>query len=313
MTSPFSREFPRRGSWRLAGLLPASCAALFLSASCNTPQGPAGNQTGAGAANRTAVYSHSDPTYTRSLRQDRSFTPETYVFKEGGYSGGPRRDRTQDQLTFDDISRVVGGTLATQNYLPSDDPPTTSLLIVVYWGTTVVPDDVVPHSARPSVTLSEQASTLIAQAKLGDAASGIEAKSLQGQAAANADSESIMDGRINAKNANLLGYTDEILRVSPRDPYLHTLQDELEHDRYYVVLLAYDYQLGRKTGQRKLLWETRYSIPETGSDFGACFPEMTAIAAQYFGQDSHGLIHHNLANTHIEVGEPTSLGPVPAK
>jgi hypothetical protein len=105
-----------------------------------------------------------------------------------------------------------------------------------------------------------------------------------------------MAGRINAKNANILGYTDEILRVSPRDPYLITLRDELEHDRYFVVLLAYDYQLARKTGQRRLLWETRFSIPETGYDFEACFPKMTAIASQYFGQDSHGLIHHNSAS-----------------
>jgi hypothetical protein len=35
---------------------------------------------------------------------------------------------------------------------------------------------------------------------------------------------------------------------------------------------------------------------------------MASIAGKYFGQDSHGLVHHNPANTNVEVGEPRSMG-----
>jgi hypothetical protein len=40
---------------------------------------------------------------------------------------------------------------------------------------------------------------------------------------------------------------------------------------------------------------------------------MASIAGKYFGQDSHGLVHHNLANTNVEVGEPRSMGSLPEK
>ncbi|MGA2693321.1 MAG: hypothetical protein ABSF76_13230 [Opitutaceae bacterium] len=125
--------------------------------------------------------------------------------------------------------------------------------------------------------------------------------------------EAIKDGQIDARSANILGYTDEIFRTKNTDPYLMTLRDEVEHDRYYVVLLAYDYQAGRRHNVKKLLWETRFSIPETGNDFEKAFPLMASIAGKYFGQDSHGLIHHNLADTHVYIGETKSLGTVPEK
>jgi len=55
------------------------------------------------------------------------------------------------------------------------------------------------------------------------------------------------------------------------------------------VLLAYDYKEARRFGMHKLLWETRFSIPEPGNDFEKAFPLMAAIAAKYFGQTSNGL------------------------
>jgi hypothetical protein len=119
--------------------------------------------------------------------------------------------------------------------------------------------------------------------------------------------EAKQDGQEDAKTANILGYTDEIFRTKPHDPKMMTLRDEIEQDRYYVVLLAYDYQLGRRQWQHKLLWETRFSIPEPGNDFEKAFPMMATIASVYFGQNSNGLVHHNLAEGHVEIGEPKPL------
>jgi hypothetical protein len=125
--------------------------------------------------------------------------------------------------------------------------------------------------------------------------------------------ENEQDAHIDATNANILGYTEEILRTRRDDPNMITLGEEVERDRYYVVLLAYDYQAGRRFGRHELLWETRFSIPEPGNDFEKAFPLMAAIAGKYFGEDSHGLIHHNLANTNVEIGEPKSMGTLPEK
>jgi hypothetical protein len=268
-----------------------------------------------GGAALTAVFSRVSNGYERAQNPDGSFQPETYILRSGGNFGGPRVDDTMDNLSFEDMSRVIAGPLAAQGYLLSDDPPKTNLLIVVYWGVTIVPNDVMPPGTRPSDMARERADNLAAERTgLGnvDANSSARQDNLV-DAEAYQSLESHRDGRINAQSANILGYTDEILRTPPGGAQMRTLQDEVEHDRYYVVLLAYDYMAAKRFGMHKLLWETRFSIPETGNDFEKAFPLMAAIAAKYFGQNSNGLIHHSLGEGHVELGEPKSLGPVPEK
>jgi hypothetical protein len=260
------------------------------------------------------VYSRASNDYVRTQNPDGSFQAETYVFKEGGNFGGPRYDASMDKLNFDDVTRVIQGPLAAQNYVASEDPATTKLIIVVFWGTTTVPNDVMPAGTRPSDVLRERASNVASTSTGRGAAPDLAAnQDLLDQSRAFAGAEAISAARIDAASANILGYTDEISRTSPYDPHMVTLKDEVEHDRYYVVLLAYDYKAARRFGARNLLWETRFSIPEQGNDFEKAFPLMASIAARYFGRSSGGLVHHNLDEGHVEVGEPQSLGTVPEK
>lgn len=306
------KSIPIRGG--LHGFLQA---ALCLLMGCSAPMPSRTVSAAVKGAQVTAVYSRASKDYIRAQNPDGSFQPETYEFKDGGNFGGPRYDVTMDRLSFEDVSRVITGPLASQDYVASNDHATTSLLIVVYWGTTIVPDDYNPRQSRESVRLREQAGAsgdAQNESKGAAAAAAFQVQStFMQQAQAFSVAEAEQDSQTDAKTANILGYTDEILRTSPRDPHLSTLRDEIEHDRYYVVLLAYDYRAARRLGQHKLLWETRFSIPETGNDFEKSFPLMASIAAKYFGQDSHGLVHHNLGEGHVEVGEPKSLGAVPEK
>jgi hypothetical protein len=295
-------------------------AAMLLSG-CVAPTATHTSTGQVGGAQLTAVYSRASKDYVRTQNPDGSFQPETFKFKEGGNFGGPRFDITIDKLTFDDVKAVIGPQLAAQNYVESDDRAATKLLIMVYWGVTVVPDDVNPKDARESSQLAEDAERAAgALAVVGGIGSGAavgtdahQAQLLQDQMRDMSELESKGDAIVDARNSNILGYTDEILRTRPHDPNMVTLQEEVERDRYYVVLLAYDYQMGRKFGRHELLWETRFSIPEPGNDFDKAFPMMAAIAGKYFGDDSHGLIHHNLANTNVEIGEPKSMGALPEK
>jgi len=249
---------------------------------CRAPTATRTTMGQVGGAQLTAIFSRANKDYVRAQNPDGSFRPEMYELRDGGNFGGPRVDATMDKLGFEEISRVVSGPLASQNYLPGEDPSTTRLLIMVYWGATIVPDDANPKDTRDL------------HVSYGDL-------------------EERIDGQIDARSANLLGYTDEIFRTSPNDPKMRTLQAEIEQDRYYVVLLAYDYRAARRFGLHKLLWETRFSIPEPGNDFEKAFPLMASFAGRYFGQDSHGLVHHNLAHGHVEVGVPLSLGTQPVK
>jgi hypothetical protein len=308
------KSIPVRSSFFPVGLV----AALV---GCTAPTATRSSTGQVGGAQLTAVYSRASKDYVRTQNPDGSFQPETFVFKEGGNFGGPRFDITIDKLTFDDVKAVIGPPLAAQNYVESDDRSATKLLIMVYWGVTVVPDDVNPKDTRESAELAGDAQRAAgAMDVLGGKGSGAavatdahQAQLLQEQMQDFSAMESEQDSKVDAKNANLLGYTDEIMRTRRNDPNMITLQEEVEHDRYYVVLLAYDYQVGRKFGRHELLWETRFSIPEPGNDFEKAFPMMASIAGKYFGQDSHGLIHRNLANTNVEIGEPRSMGALPEK
>ena len=282
---------------------------------CSAPTATRTGTGSVGGAELTAVYSRASKDYARAQNPDGSFQPEPYVFMDGGNFGGPRYDPTMDKLSFDDISRVITGPLASQGYVPSQDPATTKLLIMVYWGVTLVPEDLNPQSGRESTQLLEKAHMAQDTVKVaGGGTAGVEfqhQQSLMQQASAFASAEATQDAQTDAKSANILGYTDEIFRTPSNDPKMATLKDEIESDRYYVVLLAYDFVAARKFGQHNLLWETRFSIPERGNDFEKAFPLMASIAGKYFGQDSHGLIHHNLGEGHVEVGEPKSLGTSP--
>jgi hypothetical protein len=89
--------------------------------------------------------------------------------------------------------------------------------------------------------------------------------------------------------------------------------DELENNRYFVVLMAYDFQLLYKERKHKLLWETRFSIRQMHHEFAEDLPAMAHYASQYFGRDSKGLIHGDVPLGRVDVGAVQSLGTIPVK
>jgi hypothetical protein len=89
--------------------------------------------------------------------------------------------------------------------------------------------------------------------------------------------------------------------------------NEIEENRYFVVLMAYDFQLQWKQKKHKLLWETRFSIQEHRNDFKLALPAMARDASRFFGQDSHGLIRQPLPEGHVTLGEPKVLEYEPEK
>jgi hypothetical protein len=293
----------RRG--RLAVCLTAGFA-FGLAAGCALPTATRTSTGAVGGGMVTAVYSRTSKDYVRARTPDGAFQIETYVLRNGGNFGGPRVDESIDKLSFEDVAQAISGPLGSQNYVRSDDPPNSRLLIVVYWGATVTPEDTNPDRDSESSQLTEKANSL-------DGTDPGQAAAYRATAAGFRPMEYRIQGQIDAKNANIMGYTDQISRTSPNDPLMGTLLAEIEQDRYYVVLLAYDYPLARKFGQRKLLWETRFSIPATQNDFEKSLPAMAMKASPFFGGDTHGLAHPDVADGHVEIGEPKSLGTVPEK
>jgi hypothetical protein len=257
-----------------------------------------------------AVYSSVSPAYTRAILPGGAFKPETYAFGEGGSWGGSLNDFTIDKLRFLDIAHVISPTLAGQYYLPAKDPHQTDLLIMVYWGTT---SGTMDRSSSPEYQIGQQ---MISEALMMPHSSMMNASYISSlsQADTMIAMANWMRDRQNLENARVLGYLPEMARLEKfrgtvfNAAYRQVVVDDVEENRYFVVLLAYDFPTLWKHKQRKLLWETRFSLPERRNDFSKALTAMAENASRYFGQDSHGLIRKRLPDTLVTIGEPQVLG-----
>ena len=121
------------------------------------------------------------------------------------------------------------------------------------------------------------------------------------------------------KNASMLGYdADGLIGTDYGKNIEHTALGgtykdevgEIENNRYFVVLMAYDFQLLWTKKQHKLLWETRFSINEGHNQFDVALPVMAADASKYFGGNTKGMVRKEIRQGQVEIGEVKSLGEV---
>jgi hypothetical protein len=277
----------------------------------------------------TAVASRASSDYIRVKLADGSYQPEFYSLGKGGKWGGNISDATVDKLQFLDVAHVVAGPLADQNFVPATDPAKTKLLIMVYWGTTQVPG---PSSDSMAYDQLSAAQANLASfngpsvAPSGNTPKGGNtgvtsdaAESALSGAMAMLSVENEQRDRLDFKNAQMLGYDSEgvigtdygnNLKGTAFAAKRDTLVAEIEENRYFVVLMAYDFQLLWKQKKHKLLWETRFSISERHNEFDKALPAMAQYASRYFGQDTHGLLRAQVLEGHVDVGEVKSLGEV---
>lgn len=271
----------------------------------------------------TAVSSRVSKDYVRTKLPDGSYQPEEYAFGNGGRYDGPFRDPSIDKLSFLDVAQVIAVPLKAQNYLPARGLKTEKLLIMVHWGTTIVPD---PASTwEGSMELHDAFHTATISPAGGAAAARTAGAAMQ-NAYANANAQLSMEigqrEQVDSMNARMLGYESEgLIGTDYGNLIEHTgvtglhrdeLLNEIEETRYFVVLVAYDFQVYLKQKKLKALWEARFSINEPHNDFAKALPVMAQYASRYFGQDSHGLLRTKVPEGKVLIGEPRSLGEVEA-
>jgi hypothetical protein len=236
----------------------------------------------------TAVSSKAYNGYVRTRLPDGSFQPEAYAFGEGGMITPPLMivgDPTIDGMSFGEIARTIAVPLAGQNYVPTRDPNAARLLIMVFWGRTT-------GSAHTFDGPSVDGLDLWNAALLGFESGGVSELSLE---------------------PSIPGY-GTTFRLSLFRQSRYEVMDALRADRYFVILRAYDFQAAWKRRKVTLLWETRFSLSERRHDFERDLPAMARFASLYFGQDSHGLVRiPPIPEGRVDIGDITSLGPVPEK
>jgi hypothetical protein len=269
-----------------------------------------------------AISSKVSKDYVRKKLSDGSYMPETYAFGEGDNWGGVRLDFSADHLKFMDVARAMAVPLAKRNYLPTHDKDHTDLLIMVYWGTTL-------SGRKPEETLTWQKMQDAdrnqdqAQMMLNHSASASEHKEATIEVAAAAaqmrtalielQSENQRREDDDAKTVTLLGYdswwldTENASGGGERAFRKKDMLDEVEEDRYFVVLMAYDFRSMLKK-KAKLLWEVHFSVREQGHLFDKELPGMIAKASEFFGRESGGLQHESIEEGKVIIGPVKSLG-----
>jgi len=280
-----------------------------------------------------AVSSTASPEYVRAKLPDGSFKPETYAFGKGGYWSGPLADATIDKLDFMDVARTIAKPLADQRYVPSSDPRATKLLIMVYWGTTHAPEH--PTNSPEYELAMQEVTRILVNSKapasfpmpggrgsqiVGHSGMTVQQSNAVLDALLPVEAENRARDEQDRRTAALLGYGtwwNEYAGIDHAGTAINQrwqdMIDELEEYRYFVILMAYDFQLMWKEKKHRLLWETRFSISEHHTRFDAQLAAMALDASRYFGQNSGGLIHTSEPMGRVEIGEVKSLGVVPEK
>jgi hypothetical protein len=229
--------------------------------------------------------------------------PESYVVAQGVFFGGSTRDTGLEKTPFNEVVATVGRSLARQNYFPAKNPSLAELLIVVYWGSTTIWED--PNKEQNAEALNAAVSGYNAAVGAGGPPPDLGPLN---QALAEHDNDMVSQNSIIAYNARLLGY-ETALRKRLNDQSVsteeRTLREDLAEERYFVVLLAFDYQALMKEHVRRLRWTTRMSVSASGYNFRTSLPMMNRMAANYFGKQIDDLPRMQVIPREgkVEIGE----------
>ncbi|MEO6005193.1 MAG: hypothetical protein ABIZ04_01970 [Opitutus sp.] len=256
----------------------------------------------------TAVFSRSFNKYERPTRADGSNQPLTYVVAKGGAEAGMYPDQSMDDVRFAGIVRMLGKYLAKEAYFPANDGKKADLMLVIHWGKTI------PFSDALSRNMLDQGLQRFSELRLNEVLGDDAVQGLM-------EIRFAQDARIAADrhNANLLGYTSELNRRDNPSLYAgagtayHDLISDLESERYYVAVTAYDFQEALQHKNKKGLWRTVASIDARDNRFDERLVTMIDKASKYFGRDTERLIRQFDYTPRINFGELKTLGVVDAE
>lgn len=288
----------------------------------------------------TAVFSRVSNGYHRTREPDGSFKREYYALTPGHYYPGIGKDGSIDPVKFPQVAGLAAQLLATRNYWFAKDASQATLLLEIAWGKTIPLNDGVyrnnadglysAFNALQAARANSAAETLSGgsfrdgggMVRGLDGAASARSMALQ---AAQDDFESqliqmnmLQDMRRKADehNAKLLGYVDEInyrdniSRFAGAGTAFDDLVEDIENERYYIIVAAYDFAAA-KAGRMERLWVTRVSVQAQGNKFNESAAYMLAKASRYFGQDSGRLIRQFDREGKVSLGELQVVGVVP--
>lgn len=208
--------------------------------------------------------------------------PETFHVYQGRYFGGAIVDKSLDRVSFQEMVDTLAKDMAKKNYFPENDPMKGDLLIVVHWGVTSVEED---WADLMGITSYEEFSDSSAE---------------DDSTYDTSDSDFIHNPASQNSAAKLIGYDRALRKKGLTEDERNELRTDLKEERYFIIMMAYDYQLLLAEKKLEFLWSTRFSLRSIGTNFEEAYQALSRGATPYFGENLDGLTK---STTHLGKGE----------
>jgi hypothetical protein len=290
------------------------------------------------------INANASPDYAHRKSAHGAPARETYVFYQGRFFG-ETNDPTLQRLSFLDIARILAPDLAKQNYFPTKDAKNADLVIVVNWGSTLTDPSQDPNDTERQFQFEDKMKAIQDYNASFAAGGGPDPADIQFQMTI-ARGDQFAAQVAASYNARILGYTTILNKElahswaysdglsAKAESYLADLNQE----RYFVVLLAYDYQelqrahrsnvqaaimggaayaaasttsLQREGTAARPVWSVRMNIRAAGNNFATALPAMADLASDYFGKQLDDLATARASvgsRAHVDVGEARVVG-----
>ncbi len=264
---------------------------------------------------RVFIDSEASVNYNDVKEADEGAKYETYVFIKGNFYDGDFSDKSLRTASFEEIAATLAENMKQRNYYPSTNPGEGDLLIVVHYGTTSVEQDLEELFMLDSTDPYALEETGIGGFYSGDSDeeagySEIYSDDFVDLADLNDfDASNTARHRDTMRN-NRLGISKALNRKYMTETEEFDLRVEMQDERYFIILMAYDYLKLRTTKERELLWTTRFSVPAIGTNFEDAYPALARAASAYYGTS---LEKYAKTSTHfgtgtVEIGTLETVG-----
>lgn len=257
---------------------------------------------------RVSVTSIANNVYTTRKFDGPKTRAETYVFMQGDYYEGVTVDHSIEKMPFRKIAEYLAPELARQQFLPTKDAASADLLIIVHWGTTI------PYLTTQELTASRTPTRDPANLSTGPATrpgefeytdplshSGMEGylnkyfigmfddqdRQMEFDRLVQ-ETERMGPGVTQTSNGELLGYGRDLRRAN-RDLFPteeeRALRFDLQTERYFIILKAYDLHQKAERGQiPRPVWTVHLNMRSPGINFATALGTMSTVAADYAGR-----------------------------
>lgn len=264
---------------------------------------------------RVFIDSEASVNYKDVKEEDEGAKYETYVFIKGNFYDGDYADKSLRSASFEEVATTLAENMKQRNYYPSSSPSEGDLLIVVHYGTTSVEQDLEELFLLDSTDPYAQE-----EVGIGGFYSGGSEEEAGYSEVYSDDFVDLADlNDFGADNTsqhqdimrnNRLGISKALNRKNINTNEEFDLRVEMQDERYFIILMAYDYRKLRSTKEKELLWTTRFSVPSIGTNFEDAYPALARAASAYYGTS---LEKYAKTSTHfgtgtVEIGTLETVG-----